>query len=544
MKHIDQNNTISKDKLFVFEFILLLVAWLCILFYLNKFLPVFIDSDSSSELLLSKILCDEHKLMTDSWIYSTELRVLNTQIVFAFFFIFFKEWHTVRMLSIVIFHVVLFLSVVFLCKQIQPNNNHYPLICFIMLLPFTRWYLRSIICESYYIPHVTINFVILGLFYCYVFRNHDKTYNIIILLISSLLSFVSGLGGIRQMVITFSPLLITSVVFFLLGMFYKENKRAKVNMYQSQVIFSLIMFIANSLGYLVNSKFLSQKYTFHLWQEISFTTFNRDTVIRIFKDFLFYFGYSDYNVGVISIFENILSIILLIALILFIAYGFKKESTLEYKFIVYFFLANVFVFISIYAFTSMHYSFRYIIPSLITSYIIGYLFLFEVKCDIFSKITKTFIVCILVILFSFRSALYLENEYNTYSSIVARQDLLKVVDYLFESDYDSGFATFWNSNVVVELTDGKETMYTWLPSGDDGSFNQKDPRLLYEWLIPSRNCDNPPTGKVFVLYRDIEIPNCDWKDKLKNEDIIFKTPSYIVYGYEDYSTMISTYGFR
>ena len=539
------NKILKKDYIFLFEFLLFASAWLFILFYLNRTLSLFIDSDSASELLLSRILCNEHKLLTNSWVYSSELRVFNTQIVYSFFFIFFKKWHTVRMASAVVFHILLFLCVIFLCKQIQPKNNHYLLVCFVMLLPFTRWYIKTIICESYYIPHVTINFVILGLLYFYVYRSNNKRNKIIALVISSFLSFISGLGGIRQIVITFLPLLIASIVFLLFEIYFKGNEKSKIHMYLSQVKFSFIMFVTNALGYLVNSRILSKKYYFYSWEEISFTSFNRDAVARIFDDFLIYFGYGVERIAIDSLFKNALSIFMILSLIIFIIHGFKKESTVEYKFMVCFFLMNIIVFISIYAFTSMHYTFRYVIPSLIMSNLLGYLFLFEAKIKNYPEKINVVITIALILLMSVRSVLCFKNEFRSLSSNTVRQDLLKVTDYLYESDYNAGFATFWNSNIVVELTDGKVSMFTWCSSGGDGSSftSQTDPRTLYEWLLPTNNIYNPPSGKVFVLYRDIEIPYCNWKDKLNDKDIVFKTPSYIVYGYKDYQTMLNALGF-
>ena len=41
------------------------------------------DSDASSELVLAELLSRQGSILSSDWFYSTELRVLNTQLVYA-----------------------------------------------------------------------------------------------------------------------------------------------------------------------------------------------------------------------------------------------------------------------------------------------------------------------------------------------------------------------------------------------------------------------------------------------------------------------------
>ena len=45
-----------------------------------------VDADNSSEMVLSRLLADEGTFFSRNWFYSTELRVLNTQIVLSLLF--------------------------------------------------------------------------------------------------------------------------------------------------------------------------------------------------------------------------------------------------------------------------------------------------------------------------------------------------------------------------------------------------------------------------------------------------------------------------
>ena len=70
-------------------FALLVVDWCC-------WAPNRLDADMASEQLLANLLAQEGGVMSTNWYYSTELRVLNTQLVMAPLFRLFTSWHTVR----------------------------------------------------------------------------------------------------------------------------------------------------------------------------------------------------------------------------------------------------------------------------------------------------------------------------------------------------------------------------------------------------------------------------------------------------------------
>ena len=66
---------------------LLLIALHCALMALLHAVYAYqINSDASSEMVLARQLVQERAILSKSWFYSTELRVLNTQLVYAFFF--------------------------------------------------------------------------------------------------------------------------------------------------------------------------------------------------------------------------------------------------------------------------------------------------------------------------------------------------------------------------------------------------------------------------------------------------------------------------
>ena len=99
-------------------FALLVVDWCC-------WAPNRLDADMASEQLLANLLAQEGSVMSTSWYYSTELRVLNTQLVMAPLFRLFTSWHTVRVVGSVVL-ILLYLAAWFWFGRSAKLNSTMP----------------------------------------------------------------------------------------------------------------------------------------------------------------------------------------------------------------------------------------------------------------------------------------------------------------------------------------------------------------------------------------------------------------------------------
>ena len=77
-------------------------------------------------------------------------------------------------------------------------------------------------------------------------------------------------------------------------------------------------------------------------------------------------------------------------------------------------------------------------------------------------------------------------------------------DWLLENGYTQGYATFWNANVLTELTDGQIEVFA-VENWDTGSMNP--------WLQRKDHAQRTPEGRVFAIFRASEleagVPGCD-----------------------------------
>ena len=96
-------------------FALLVVDWCC-------WAPNRLDADMASEQLLANLLAQKGGVKSSTRYYSTELRVLNTQLVMAPLFRLFTSWHTVRVVGSVTAFVVSVSSIKFLMGYIKKND--------------------------------------------------------------------------------------------------------------------------------------------------------------------------------------------------------------------------------------------------------------------------------------------------------------------------------------------------------------------------------------------------------------------------------------
>ena len=130
-----------------------------------------IDSDASSELVLAEHLSKTGQILSTDWFYSTELRVVNTQLIFAPLFWIFDDWHLVRFFGTVILQGILIASFYFYTKMLGFEKKVFYISSSLFLLPISVCYGRIVLYNCYYIPHVALSLIIVGLIFA---KKNDK----------------------------------------------------------------------------------------------------------------------------------------------------------------------------------------------------------------------------------------------------------------------------------------------------------------------------------------------------------------------------------
>lgn len=135
---------------------------LVVLLFLNARINALLDSDMSSEMVLAQLLAKENAALSTHWYYSTELRVLNTQLLYAFFFKLSNNWHWIRMASIICLWCII-IGIYYFWACAEGCKKYFLITALLLLAPISEDYFRFVLAGVYYIPHIAIAFAALAM---------------------------------------------------------------------------------------------------------------------------------------------------------------------------------------------------------------------------------------------------------------------------------------------------------------------------------------------------------------------------------------------
>ncbi|MBQ7529696.1 hypothetical protein IJT10_07340 [bacterium] len=473
-----------------------------------------LDSDMSSEMILGKLLRDEGGIVSKNWCYSTEIRIISTQIVYKTFFYIFNDWHWVRTFSTAALLFILMGCYCFFTERMNLGKIGI-LSGLILLLPISAEYARFVIWGGYYLPHTAFIFLTLAL----AVRSDSPKTNNILLGFNILAAVLTGMGGVRQALILYIPFFITMI--FLIIYYYlisdKEEKEVLPDITHLSKV-SLIVLLSNFIGILINSKILSKSFIFIKYDNSKLCdfipSFALDFAARSFGAMFGFTGCSRIlNLeGVRTICAMLFCFTLLVVLCL-VCREFKKLK-FEYKFVTLFAVvdcvANV-----LFCTMSDKPTTRYMIPPfamLLPVLAILAIRLQEKEHKLMQRCLVGIIsVCVgvqlLVFMFhptldyyhspssgkhSFSYALHPVKNHN--EPIGSHQ---QVTEWLVKNGYTKGLATLWQCNVATELSNGKLEMwklYNHRKRSGDWTELKMD-----NWLQDRRHLTQDPEGKIFLL---------------------------------------------
>ncbi len=499
------------------------------IFFLCRHVDKLIDNDASSELVLGHFLSSGWGIISKSWNYSTEIRFLNNQIIFSFFFHFLKDWHTVRILSSIVLYLILAGSFYYLSVQ-AGLKRYFPVMMPFLLLPISEIYSDIILIGLYYIPHIVISFLSVGLILhiekCYDGTKYAPDNKTLVLTGAlCLLAVLAGMGGPRQLMVLYIPLTLAG-----LWLWYKEKRFRFPGIYLSAVF--------SAVGYLLNMIFLDPNYKFNDFSTVvNYKGFSVSSIDRLIGGVLMNLGFAYGEFRSLATVRNGICFVLLFALLIYFIYCCKHSETLpvEERLITAYFLLSILIFFMLYIFTDMIYEDRYTLPMMVFLYLfIG----FSLKGHGWRKITKIIFAMGISALLIVQSG----AVYKNLASVDKNADLRAAAEECSRMGYSAGYATFWQSNILTEFSDGALEMYIW----DTDVSSLIDVNDLMRWLQVKEHFEKTPEGKVFILLKRSELETCPLARYLAAQTPVVDLESLVVYGFENYEEMlkaVSTYSY-
>lgn len=527
---------ITKLRFGVEEIFLCICSVLSVIltYYATKYC---IDSDASSELVLANHLAENGGILTADWGYSTELRVLNTQLVYAPLFKIFKDWHMVRYFGALILQAILVGSYYVFTKATGISRKIFCISAGLFLLPVSVCYGRIVLYNGYYIPHISISLVIAGLVFA---KNDGRSVTWIAVRTVALLvlSYLGGLGGIRQGMMTHAPLLLAVFIYFMMDDLVCKRETGphtkKRLGYLLNAIGSAVCFF---IGFWVNTNVLAKRYEFSDYSENMVGLLDVSYLKNVSYGLMHHFGFRDEvklisTLGILSVLAVFLTIAcIIVAIVQIVKYKEHKDVSKALPSVM--FLSFLTVMLLVFAVLGKYYYYVLYFTPIVAWFIPV---LVQTFCErpkeprgLNMRRVLPMAAAVIIFLNGAVNGIYFLNHNKfeqKYEGLVftdreITQKLDPVVDFLVENDYDRGYAHFWNANIITELSDGAvRFVNVHVDNLARISFNP--------WLCLKTNRTLQGT-KDFLLLEAGQRTSFESKNNLSRVSLVYQDENYVIY---------------
>ena len=487
-----------KKKLYEYSFSIITgVIILCMVLFCILKPDNLMHSDTTAEVILSKLLAEENKLITTNWFYSTEIRIVYSHLLMVPLFKIFSSYRLVKFLSVFLFYILMLVAYLFVSKRLEIKNKWALIGLALFFSPLSNEYLDMMFIGCFYSSQAICTYFILGTVAVWFMKKErisnekKKNWFGVSFIVTYIFSFILGLSGLRYLASLFLPMLL-AVVWIL---FSEEEDLFQSNPIKKPWVMNLIytftVLVCAGIGFLVNKFYLATHYSFDTTSEVVFVPLSdvAERFLESLKLMVEFFGYYPVEVvsgrGIVNVIKMALFAFFVGAIIYLFRHRMDKLNRLQ-RFLLYYFILVLLINWYMLVFTEVLMQYRYWIPV----YIIGVLLVsmfFQVFTPSISWQKHVYGVCIgLAALSSLYGELWQDAKYNDCEKRYAYMEFLESQGYTF------GYATFWNASVTEYLSNGK------MEVGNLGGENGVS--APFEWLCKKDLYkEGYHTGKTFLL---------------------------------------------
>lgn len=464
------------------------------LLYLVLGYGVYLDSDMSSELVLAEHLAKGVLPFSGEWYYSTEVRLINTQLVFTpLMRIPGISFRLVRTVGCVILLAMLAGASLFAAKKMGADDALALVFSGMEISLCSPLYAQNVIIGAYYIPHAVLMLLMAGMYANWLRRGGRMRAGALLAL-----AFVMGLSSIRYLLCTLLPIALAAAWMYV---FPSEGQNLPRTRKQNGE-FALGIGIAamGAVGYVAGKKCLPKLFhinveyyegtTYADWQRHDLFEQMQDVLGGLLEAMGFEGGVPIFGVqGCIN--ALVLAILLLGFLLLTrreLAQGARREKAAGFGRLMFVFSFGI----SLATFVLLRgvYFSRYWLPVLMLGAPVLAACLTRTNHRLFAWATALLFAG--TVLLTSASCAY----YSLKNPQVRSEMRMEAVQKADELGLTQGYATFWNANILTELTDGRIDMTSVeLTDGADGTS-----LALRRWLEAEDELNmNEPDEPVFLL---------------------------------------------
>ncbi len=504
-----------------------IAVWIWDVSFAYKYGESYLDADMASEMVLANESNKDGAYLDSNWLYSSEIRILGqVMLLKPLLFIFPNNWGLARVVAQAIFLLATGASYIYL-TSVLCNFRRSVFFAAILLCPFSFWHLWHDCFDGFYLIWIIFYSLLAGA----ILRLAIKAKKGIILraTLVMLLSFVCGIQSIRVFYNILLPVVLSSVALLFWG--YKRKKCCPDRVFIKFFVIAVLSTVVATVGYAVNSFILSQKYSYGQYNGTQWTELSFDRIFGVLENFLEVLGYPFCfpafpvlyvfsKKGIITCFSVLMMAIFVFAFV-FVIRKLKKMETSQLL-LGTTGLMSILVPVMTFSFLSVHNNGSYFLPAM--GLFVALLQIAFDECNHSSK-KEMSVVHITLLLVAVLCGMNVETIFiqNPYRSNPLH---VEVADALVEQGYTQAIATYWNGNVLTELTDGKVEVWV----SDD-----YDTTISYSGTQIKQHIGNMPTGRYAYIYPTSEYLDSyhiKWEDN-DNVCVVYQDDTYTVIGIEE-----------
>lgn len=451
-----------------------------------------VDSDLAGEMVLADLLNKEGGILTTNWFYTTEIRVLNLQWLYRLGLLLFPHsWHAARVFSMALALLLLAAAALFFTQA--AGMGRAGVWCTAALMwPFGSWYLFLCLYGGQYLVYIIVSLLTLGIV-LHLRQRLSRTRALLLLAAGAALGLITGLNGVRQLMVLYGPLSAALLVLALwqicTGPAATLREAGRACPQVLRMLGSALLFTAcSAAGYLINLAVFRGKYSFNSYDTLTWL----DAPISLltgWRDYLLQFGYQAGQPlfsfsGIAGGLGLLLGIAVLVSLVWLALHLARLE--LPHQVVAAFTLSGLLIQALILCYLGP-YQPNYWLP-FVPFGLIALLLVLQTGTFRPHAIRPLLALCLALCL-SVCSAATVRRELAAPTR--GQPGLEAVVTWLQDRGYTGGYAYFWTGQAVTELSDGQIEMWTVIPYSH-GS--------IHQWLQRVDHLDRIPEAPCFMLF--------------------------------------------
>ena len=506
----------------------------------------YLDGGMASELILANRQAKTHSLFQMDWLYSTEVHLLQTNVLYALGFFLTESWQMARIIGNMIGIVLCMGAIVFLCRTLKLSWAR--ALGAAALFPMTAGpiYANTVTVSGHYLFIIGFGFLGTALWFRAVnIRGKKRVLGMTVLFAA--FCMLEGFLSVRYVLCFLCPMLAAALMEFLLA---PDQSRTLDDHSMRFGLITALGFFACLAGYAASEIILPRLFVSGVGGASSFSFNPLDgeallaMLLTVLTDFLKLLGwrgglplFSAEGVVNVSI-AGVLFLGSIMTVRVFRSLDTRDKAQRTQKRLMvyagYAFLINLFC----YLFVKGTYLNRYLVLAVI--------FLIPVTAVIVrreksARLRALFLLLLCVQVGGSSAIMQRETFLQKPGAQARRTDMMEAAAFLEDEGYTHGYGTFWNVRVMQELTEGRLT-FTGVTAQETeegaAAAVSMDP---IRWLEPDCYSDlDACPGKTFLILTEEEKEAAAPFLAMTGAPEIFSNDTYTLYGFESSQAFTSS----